>query len=91
MANDLDFFWWLSFCEGTKPKGSQFLGACIVPGLTMGLACQEAHRLGCNPGGEVAGFAIPQSRRHLVRDEDIGKLFSREECEALGARSENLH
>ena len=21
---------WLSFCDGSKPKGSQFLGACIV-------------------------------------------------------------
>lgn len=22
--------YWLSFCDGEKPKGSQFLGACIV-------------------------------------------------------------
>jgi len=44
---------WLSFADATKPKGTQFLGACMVKGFDEKDAVTEAHRQGCNPGGEV--------------------------------------
>lgn len=78
--------WWLSFCDADRPKGAQFLGACIVPGIDMISAVKEAHRLGCNPGGAVKGFQIPEERRELAHAEDIGVLMSREECKRFDAR-----
>lgn len=72
---------WLSFCDAERPKGQQFLGACLVevtaedadamavevamrfpfaqPGAEwIGAAARKAHRLGCNPGGEVASVEV---------------------------------
>ena len=31
-------WWWLSFCDPDKPRGSQFLGVVIVRGESMGAA-----------------------------------------------------
>lgn len=53
-ANPLTWFY-LSFADGTLPKGTQFLGAVIVRAHGMGDAVQQAHRRGINPGGEVLG------------------------------------
>lgn len=48
--------YYLSFCDPDAPVGTQFLGACIVFEDSMIEAVQTAHRLGINPGGEVAGM-----------------------------------
>lgn len=47
-------WWWLSFA--TKER---HLGIALVKATDMVTAVREAHRLGCNPGGEVAGWPIP--------------------------------
>lgn len=78
--------WWLSFCDATLPVGSQFIGACIVPGENMGHALQVAHLLKCNPGGEVEGFEIPAERTRAIWSDEIGKLMSRDECAKFGER-----
>lgn len=51
-------WFWLSFCDTDKPEGERFLGGCLVQGADFGDAVHEAHRLGINPGGEVAGWEI---------------------------------
>ena len=49
-------WWWLSFCDVTKPEGQQFIGACLVKATGFLGATIEARRLKCNPGGEVQGM-----------------------------------
>lgn len=74
---------WLSFCDGNRPKGQQFLGVAVIdvtddeaheafedlldrfPNAQDGAewiaaAARKAHRLGCNPGGEVASIEMPR-------------------------------
>lgn len=81
---------WLSFCDSERPKGQQFLGACIVDVTAadadeaavfialrfplaqpdsewIGAASWKAHRLGCNPGGEMASLEIPLGHLMLKR------------------------
>ena len=41
-------WWYLSFADDS------WLGGCYVKASNEGMAVMEAHRLGCNPGGEVA-------------------------------------
>lgn len=59
-----DSLWWLSFVDTAlaraqgdgQPGGTGFLGVAIVAGATVAAAVREAHRLGCNPGGEVQAY-----------------------------------
>lgn len=82
---------WLSFADSKRPKGQQFLGACIVPMGETGdkredykVAIQNAWRLGCNPGGAVAFQPVPPTVEPHIKPEWIGRLLTREECEAFG-------
>lgn len=75
--------WWLSFADGNLPEGQQFLGAAIVEGFDIISAACEAHRLGCNPGGEVAGGEIPPHIK--LPSEFVGVLLSRKRCEEFDA------
>lgn len=85
--------WWLSFADGTRPKGTQFLGVCIVDTgmegapetMDMLAAVQMTHALGINPGGEVQGLPCPEEREHLIQAKWLNRLLSREECEAIDA------
>jgi hypothetical protein len=52
-------WWWLSFADGDRPEGQQFLGVALVQGRGLGLASSEAWAHGCNPGGEVMGMPFP--------------------------------
>jgi len=52
-------WWWLSFADGSRPTGQQFLGVAVVRAAGFGLAVMRAHELGINPGGEVCGDVIP--------------------------------
>jgi len=47
--------WWLSFCSVHRPRGKQFIGACIVAGRDFTDAVNNANEQSCNPGGEVLG------------------------------------
>lgn len=73
-------WWWLSFCDERRPKGEQFLGACMVRAWGIGTAVAEANRYKINPGGEVQGLSIPVD----VPDppaEWVYRLLTRAECE----------
>lgn len=54
-------WWWLSFADGERPTGQQFLGVAVVRAAGFGLAVMRTHALGINPGGEVAGKEIGAS------------------------------
>lgn len=47
-------FFYLSFCDTERPKGTQFLGATIVEAPDSTSAVKRSWELGINPGGEVA-------------------------------------
>ncbi len=82
---------WLSFCNAERPKGTQFLGACLVdvdtdPADVRGsvkAAIDRAWMLGLNPGGEVMTYgpipeeAIPAGFPRLT-------LMSRADIDANG-------
>ena len=77
--------YYLSFCDPDKPRGEQFLGACIVPASDIVTAVRVAHLLGCNPGGEVLGQPCGDGEK-LVKDHHIGRLMQKRELsEAFGS------
>jgi hypothetical protein len=98
---------WLSFCDGDRPAGDQFLGVCIVDvtgddandaqldvllrfplaqegAEWLAAASRKCHRLGINPGGEMASFEItgltPPDGVTVVKD----RLLSKAELRAQG-------
>lgn len=82
-------YFWLSFVNGSFPEGERFRGVAIIAAPDMESACKEAWRLGCNPGGEVAGFSMTEAEcaEHIPLDW-IGRLVSSEELHAAGHFSE---
>ena len=74
-------WWWLSFADGNRPKGRQFLGVAIVQAYSFPIAVGVAHMLGINPGGEVMGYPVPPGRvvpgpfrEQLLSRADIAEL-----------------
>lgn len=72
---------YLSFCDPEKPKGSQFLGGCIVEAPSFISAAPAAHSKGCNPGGAVTIVEIPAHAEHNAPEADRNRLLSKEEME----------
>ncbi len=66
-----------------------FLGGAIVRGDDVIEAAQEAHRRGCNPGGEVLGAPVPD---HLMpKDGYQNRLLTKgeidecwDDCDTIG-------
>jgi hypothetical protein len=52
-------WYWLSFCDSSRPKGTQSLGICIVEGQDEKDAHRNATLLGLNPGGEILIQPMP--------------------------------
>lgn len=69
-------WWWLSFCDASRPTGDHLLGVALVRGTCHADAVSRAWRTGCNPGGEAMGIPVPAEsgdppecwRHQLVRD-----------------------
>ncbi len=76
--------WWLSFCDPSRPKGQQLLGVSIVQATDSAAAVAKAHRLGCNPGGEVALWSLPIGAA-FIPAEMIGRLVPPAEVPAFDA------
>lgn len=55
-AGNPEEWWWLSFADPKRPKGSQFLGVAIVAACGFMHAVDKTHALKVNPGGEVRGI-----------------------------------
>ena len=65
----------------------KFAGATVVQGDNIASALSRSHELGLNPGGEVLSLEIPPDK--LERPDVkmcIGRLASKEELQALGAK-----
>lgn len=77
MADPFDGWMWLSFADPHLDEGEQFLGVAIVPGANVVQAAVHASMLGCNPGGEVIGYPIPDE--HLPELELRCRLLSEAE------------
>lgn len=67
-------WWYLSFAAP-----DHFLGGAIVEANSMIEAVQSAHRLGCNPGGEVRGWPIFAVDALVIPREFRNRLLSRRE------------
>lgn len=72
-------WFWLSFADGTLPRGSQFLGAAVVAAHDLPGAIRVAWALGINPGGEVQIAEIenlppPEYRERLLSREQIAEM-----------------
>ncbi len=74
-------WWWLSFCDTERPEGTQFLGAALVRARNAATAMLEAHAQGCNPGGSIAMWEIPDEVPVAECPEWVNRLMSREEVE----------
>lgn len=87
-----EWWWWLSFADPSKPKGTQFLGALVIKAPGMATALLRAHRNGTNPGGAVEGFPVQTDEAIALKvlEEVSGKLMSKAECDAFDARLEAL-
>jgi hypothetical protein len=88
-AREPEQWWYLSFCDPQRPKGTQFLGVCIVRGRGVLTAMQRSHALGLNPGGECASWAIgdqqpPLPVNRLLSKAELGPSKTIEELEAEG-------
>lgn len=82
-ATEAVHLWWLSFCDPELPEGSQFMGACMVPGRGFANAVRVAHALGLNPGGECQGHPVDPARVQEVPNRWLFRRLSRAECEAF--------
>lgn len=60
--------YWMSFVDERKPKGKRNLGACVVEANNETEAVIMSHKVGCNPGGEVALAPIPEEYRSQYED-----------------------
>src|ERR1700723_220414 len=58
---DPEEYWWLSFCDPDKPKGTQFLGVIIVKAHGITDALTKCNAMLINPGGEVSGLTLPDT------------------------------
>lgn len=59
-------WYYMSFADGTRPKGRQFLGALYVEAPTSVQAIFIAHERKINPGGEVEILEVPAGFEPLV-------------------------
>ena len=85
--------YFLSFCDGRRPKGEQFLGACVVDVEALGLderewmqaAVEVSHKIKCNPGGEVQITRVDEAdNQELLASVPRGFLMDRAELERRG-------
>lgn len=73
--------WWISFCDGSKPKGTQFLGVVIVRAKGFAGAIKRAWDIGINPGGEAQGYETDPSG---IAPEHMDRLLSKSDLIAAG-------
>lgn len=70
---------YMSFADGTRPKGTQFLGGLFIRAKSFTGALQASHQRGLNPGGEVQVVVVKKS----IEEKWIGRLMSRAELEEM--------
>ncbi len=68
--------WWLSFADANG-----FLGVCVVEAPDFEAAFKRARAVGCCPGGECRGWALPPE---AGREYPLDQLMNREELHHRG-------
>lgn len=82
VETDLELFY-LSFTDPNRPKGTQWLGACIVPAPDAMASIATAHMLSCNPGGEAK--VVGPLPRETIKPDYVGRLLTtKEEVDEAG-------
>ena len=79
-------YFYMSFCDPDKPKGSKFLGALVIQGSDFDQALKKSWRLDLNPGGEIMFFEVPKSFEHRVTPDLVNRLLTKEEVEEIDLR-----
>lgn len=79
---------WLSFADGSKPSGEQFLGVLVLKANDIIDACRTAHNLGLNPGGQVLAIEFPlmSAAMYDVLEPYLGRLLNAAECAELDGK-----
>lgn len=72
-------WWWLSFVKG-EGASEQFAGACVVKAPGFVSAVGVVNSLGINPGGQVAGWPIPEAGLATIPEDTRNRLLSKEDC-----------
>jgi hypothetical protein len=67
--------------DNNRPLGQRHLGCCIVSAASIVEAVRVAWRLGCNPGGEVAGCEVEPPSPAM-----IGRLLTKAELAVFGVQ-----
>lgn len=80
MAEEKLKLWWLSFADANRPKGRQFLGACVVWGFDLKDAIVRSHMAKCNPGGAIISGELPEESVRRMPKDRIDTLFSKQEA-----------
>ena len=81
-------WWWLSFADPDKPRGSQHLGVSIVEGEDIYDASGVAWAYGCNPGGQILGYKLDAPPAPGLDH----RMLTKDEMDTYGASTrEDLH
>lgn len=96
-------YWYLSFADGERPKGTQFLGAVIledapdtpIPDFAAGKEHDDlarvitmSHVLGLNPGGGVAAVYVEKEEAPACIVRYTNRLLSREDLAKMDDEAE---
>ena len=73
--------WWMSYCDGSLPKGSQFLGVTIIKAKGMAHAVQRAWDMGINPGGEIQAYETDPA---AIAPDHFNRLLSKDDLITAG-------
>ncbi len=71
--------YYFSFADGSRPKGTQFLGGLFIRAKSMSGALMASHRTGQNPGGEAQVFEFERD----IDPKWVGRLLSRADLDAF--------
>lgn len=69
-------YYWLSFADPNKPKGTQFLGVIILEANGFLNAVSKCNYLKLNPGGEIKGLLFSKEKFDKIEDKYKNKLLS---------------
>jgi len=86
-------YWWVSYCDTSRPKGERFVGAVVVRAADVQGAFHEAsrvegvptggcrHRCGCHRHVDVAFQEVYRDQEHRV-DHRVGRWIPKDEVMA---------
>lgn len=77
---------WMSFADGSKPKGETFLGVVILEAPTLVEAHRQSWALELNPGGEMMSQEIPISEKEKY-EPYMNRLLKADDLKDIGVHT----